>query len=268
MHGALAVVNGGLSIMSRSPIRPAVTLIELIVVIGILLILAALLLPAIAKVRQAAERTQSTNNLKQLGLSFHNYADAYRAVPPMAGKINNQEGSAIFHLLPFIEQDNVFKSAKGNSWNVAGTVIPVLLDPQDQSLAGHLYQGALATTNYAGNYLVFKDGTNRFPAAFTDGTSNTIMFTTRYQLCNGTPTVWAYPTLHTWTPMYAYYSLAKFQVSPKQDECDPHLPQSIGPVILAGLCDGSVRSVDSGLSPRTWHAATTPSGGEVLDADW
>src|SRR5437868_3073179 len=73
----------------------------------------------------------------------------------------------------------------------------------------------LATTNYAGNWLVFKTGDNRFPAAIPDGTSNTIGFTERYQVCNGTPCGWGYDRVYYWAPMTAYYSDGKFQVTPR-----------------------------------------------------
>ena len=251
-----------------SPIRRGFTLIQLLVIIGVLLILAALLIPAVQRVRVAAGRAQSQNNLKQLSLAYHNYNDVHKALPPIAAKANNQEGSLLFHLLPYIEQDNTYQQAKGYSWNLAGTVMPLLVDPEDPASLEPLFHGKIATTNYAGSWLGFKDGTNVIPGSFPDGTSNTIMFATRYQRCNGTPNAWAYPSLYTWTPMFAYYSEAKFQLSPKQEDCDPHVPQSIGAMMLVGMCDGSVRTLSPEMSPRTWKLALDPADGNPLDADF
>ena len=92
--------------------RRAFTLIELLVVIAIIAVLIALLLPAVQAAREAARRAQCSNNLKQIGIAFPNYADVHNGLPPtafsMGGKIQAMGGGWCVQILGFIEQPAVY----------------------------------------------------------------------------------------------------------------------------------------------------------------
>ena len=92
---------------ARPVVRCAFTLIELLVVIAIIGILVALLLPALQKVREASQRTQCTNNMKQYGIAFHMYHDQNGTLPYAAK--NNPRTVWVALIWPYIEQDNLAK---------------------------------------------------------------------------------------------------------------------------------------------------------------
>lgn len=109
--------------MTQKPfcLRTAFTLIELLVVIAIIAILVALLLPAVQQAREAARRSSCQNNMKQLGIAFHNYHDTHRVLPLGNGTAHSAStaygtGNWKYRLLPFMEQDAMFSTGTNFSW--------------------------------------------------------------------------------------------------------------------------------------------------------
>lgn len=246
--------------------RSAFSVVELVVVAAMAGLLLGLLVPSVYALRSEAARVQQNNNLKHIGLALHNCNDAFKKMPPTVGTFAGKSGSIHFHLLPYLEQNNVWQA------NATDTVIAGFVDNKDNSApANGKFQDALPTTNFAANWMVFKSGPQggiRI-TAITDGTSNTIGFAERYQVCNGHPTVWSYDQLYYWAPMFAYYHQGKFQVQPRDQECDPSLPQALNKKgLLVLMLDASTRTVSPSISQRTWWYACHPNDGNVLGKDW
>lgn len=92
--------------------KRAFTLVELLVVIAIIGVLVALLLPAVQAAREASRRSQCSNNLKQIGMAVHNYADIYNAKFPV-GEYSWGWGTWLVGLLPYVEQKSLFDQYQG-----------------------------------------------------------------------------------------------------------------------------------------------------------
>ncbi|HEY7428115.1 MAG TPA: DUF1559 domain-containing protein [Gemmataceae bacterium] len=195
--------------MNRLPRRTAFTLIELLVVIAIIAILIGLLLPAVQKVRDAAARTQCSNNLHQIALAIFNYESSYQALPTStrpAGSTTLPRISWTIGVLPYIEQANLSRNYDLTSnWDSAtnlpitsqrvkifqcpGTPNPSRLDGDPQAAT---WSSIVAVTDYAASTCVSNLATNVNPTSVaekgmlvknqtsklgdvTDGLSNTFL---------------------------------------------------------------------------------------------
>jgi prepilin-type processing-associated H-X9-DG protein len=216
-----------------------------------------LLLPAVQKVREAAARAQSANNLKQIAIAVHSYHDTHGHLPQ---DITDKNGKPLLSwrvaILPFIEQNNLYQRFKldepwdsPNNKPLSQAMIKVFVSPAapmpgpgpDEWGVTH-YQG------FVGPGTVFEPGKKITLAAITDGTSNTIL---AIETADAVP--WAKPG---GIPFDPNKPLPKLR------------PVHGGGVSNAVFCDGAVRALAVGsIDEKTLKAMITRSGGEVIDPD-
>lgn len=194
----------------------AFTLVEMLVVIAVIGILIALLLPAVQQAREAARRMQCANNIRQIALATHGYADAHRMLPPSGiveskkltygtaeYPIYDQQSGKMFSwavvLLPFLEETNLY-----NQFDQNKTVLQQALEPQSQTVSTYLCPSDAARSRFysdpqftqdkrfaKGNYAAYCSpmhtdlqlvypgaliSTGQKFARITDGLSNTLVF--------------------------------------------------------------------------------------------
>jgi hypothetical protein len=235
---------------------------------------ALLLIPAVSKVREAAARAQSQNNLKQLALAMHNYQDTFQQLPPAV--VYDKDGKPLYSwrvlILPFIEQDNIYRQWHfdepwdgPNNKQLSAMLIKTFMKPGTTTPGDTYYQvfdGPTAAFDSdprnglvpfmalgpPGMGLQQSKKVSRIPASFPDGTSNTILIAEA-----GDPVPWAKPGDLHYDPNGPL----------------PKLGGMFGGDFNVAMADASTLFVKpKTMSERTLRAAITASGNDVLGADW
>lgn len=293
------------------PIRPspddhrsAFTLIELLIVIAIIAVLIALLLPAVQSVREASNRAQCQNNLKQMGLACSNHHATYNRFPDDAlsyhnGRTFNTNGTPCiapnqgfgwhYQILPFMEEQQVWSNTTDAV--VEGAIIKQYNCPTRRS--AFLFGGSTFLTDYGGNAgNLYGDGGEspyylptgeahtgvivqnyEGPITFnkiTDGSSNTILAGEKYvplsQRQGGSPG----DNTGYWCG-WAWDSV-RFGYSPPIPDStvnggDNLFGSAHGSGINVVMADGSVRTVSYSISNATFQNLTNRQDGQVIGSD-
>jgi type II secretory pathway pseudopilin PulG len=169
-------------VRKRSSRRPALTLLESLVVIAIIAVLIGLLLPAVQQARGAVLRIWSTNNLKQIALAMQDYGDTNSGkLPSLKGGFPNEptfRQSPLIVLMPYIEEGNLYTNYLSATGGLGEAfTVKTYLSPADPTLPA--FGNAFGLTSYGANAQVFEEDP-RLPQTFSDGLSNTITFAEHY----------------------------------------------------------------------------------------
>lgn len=236
--------------MSRR--RHGFSIFDLLVILAVLAILIGLLLPAVQKVREAANRMKCVNNLKQVGLACHNAHESLGYIPGNPDTVDKTKATAQYFLLPYLEQKAVYDlGEKGYDKR-----IPTYQCPSDPTTPA---DPQYAPGDYATNNLLFEKRF-KFPDV-TDGLSKTVLFGEKYARCS----YWAL-TKGKEVPWYVATEKSGFQVIPANPDCE--LPQTAHPGAM-NTCfgDGSVRPVSQSVEAKVWYALNTPNAGDEVPGD-
>lgn len=214
----------------------------------------ALLLPAVQQAREAARRSQSKNNLKQIGLAMHNFHDAYRNFPAAASADKNGKKllSWRVHILPFVDQAPLYQQFKlDEPWDsdhnktLIAQIPPVYIQPTQADLAK---EGKTVYLLPTGEGTMFDGKEGLAINKVTDGTSNTIL------------------------AVEAHRDAAVIWTKPDDLEVDFKNPlKNLKSAMVGGFhtlfADGSVRFISDAIDVNILKALFTRAGGEVVNAD-
>jgi type II secretory pathway pseudopilin PulG len=281
--------------------RTGLTLVEALVLIGIIALLIALAIPAIQIVRGIASHAQCMNKMRQLLIATQSYSGQHSGVLPSN---RGADGSLYYSLLPYFEEGNRYMDlVRAGEAPGSAYAIDSLLCPADPTLK----RGRMALSSYASNAQFFKRGVT-VGQVCGDGTSNTIAFAEHFafggslekhltQFCWYAQGTVESPALPPYRPVPLTLRNAcfadgylgdavpvtdpltrttksskpglTFQLRPSDAEFDPRIAQT-GHLksMTVGMGDGSVRKMARGISEEVYWSLVTPAGGETISQDW
>ncbi len=246
--------------------RKAFTLIELLVVIAIIAILIGLLLPAVQKVREAAARMQSGNNLKQIGLASHAFHDAFNGMPPSQecnytynwnGNAYSGTGSCInmyVSLLPYLEQDALYQQYKANTGSTVD--LKVFQDPSDATMGQNSTVGLTSYLPGLGGVITYVEGTAPTNTSRTALTTSKVANTASKTSTSG---VWS-PAAYSYTYIGG---AAQSSTSSKKLQISQIFADGASNTLLFGERVSACSSSGSAL----WRSAYPPSYGHYTYAN-
>lgn len=251
--------------------RPALSLVELLVAVGIVALLVGLLIPAVQKARDAAVRVSSQNNLRQLAVAAHDYESANRQLPGTGKTTFDGTPVLFFDLLPHVGAGGVYAEFTLNGRVIVpppqggpAHVVKTYVSPKDVSLPGGATADGRACASYTHNPGVFQD--NATLARVADGTAFTTMFSDRQMRCRDVDNPW-FAAQPDFLMFGAFPPESNF--APTPDGCDPErVCTPHRPYILVAMADGSTHTVSYLAASLHWVTAAIPDDGVTPGPEW